>query len=88
MCLGPVNSFVISGFRYKRIIINAFSATGVHCTSKNQINDYFSIPELLTGPSIRRRGLPNDTSTPTELYAVPWEERYRRGVHETPEYTS
>ena len=27
-CLGPVNSFVISDIRYKRIIINAFSALG------------------------------------------------------------
>ena len=26
--LGPVNSFVISDIRYKRIIINAFSALG------------------------------------------------------------
>ena len=44
-CLGPVNSFVISDIRYKRIIINAFSALGENLHFV--ISGYFVISDLV-----------------------------------------
>ena len=44
-CLGPVNSFVISDIRYKRIIINAFSALGENLNFV--ISGYFVISDLV-----------------------------------------